>query len=666
MRHWFALACAILIGATLCACTGSGSTNTTETQASPNELAASPSPSIEASGGAASLSGSPSPAPSIDPNLLAASNGTIVRTFPTKVSTPAGAADLTQQWSLADSTATAPFVFTFELPGVARIDHFAIHPSGDIPDEGASVELAVSTSGPQDSASFSSVATVPLKPGASDPTAVTANVNARWVRMTIQVNGPNANKRIVAHLEALGTLAARPANAPLDGFFRVLDSPYKEGSAQFDASFPSDAGTFAVTQAGASANAQYCDRTNGYHSESPLPGAWDGRAYSASGVQSRRWIANDEGTMFVGMENANAVYLVRSTTAPAICGPISVGHGTHNVVVIDAPASFDLYPLLDNPVSLPPYRFTRIQASQLNASVLASTDTIVWNMLCDADGSLDAGQIQAILVWIGAGHKLIVHDSDRCEGVTSYALLPYPFKTDNAGARGTPGKLLIVLESDTLGSWDRTDRVHFLDTAAYLAGRQEIGDANIVTTNDPHWCGHLFGSNADNVNGFMQTYARDGRGLIIYDGLDHDDGQVPVYQRIIKLELDQPTAGDLPCTRTAAASLVLVPDRSLTFVAGKAQTLHTTMQLYANQTWSGSVTTTSSGALAANVTPASFELSGKANVQISIEIPATTPSGRYPILVSANVAGSPPAQATITVAATPPQKRPHATRSLGR
>jgi hypothetical protein len=49
------------------------------------------------------------------------------------------------------------------------------------------------------------------------------------------------------------------------------------------------------------------------------------------------------------------------------------------------------------------------------------------------------------------------------------------------------------------------------------------------------------------------------------------------------------------------------------------------------------------------VTPASFELSGKANVQISIEIPATTPPGTYPILVSVNAAGSPPAQATITV-----------------
>jgi hypothetical protein len=108
-------------------------------------------------------------------------------------------------------------------------------------------------------------------------------------------------------------------------------------------------------------------------------------------------------------------------------------------------------------------------------------------------------------------------------------------------------------------------------------------------------------------------------------------------------------AATLACTRPAAASLVLVPDQSLLFSPGKAQTLRATMQLYANQTWTGSVATASSGPLHADVTPASFDLSGEGDIQVAIDVPATQAAGVYPIVVSASAPGSPPAQATITV-----------------
>jgi outer membrane protein OmpA-like peptidoglycan-associated protein len=570
--------------------------------------------------------------------------------FPAQADTPQGAGDLNYDWSPEDN-ATLPYVFTFELPGVAMIDHFALHPTNDIPDSGATVALAVSTNGMDDSA-FRNVGTVNLKQGASDPTVLQANVNARWVRMTIQASASNSIPQIINHLEAFGSLAPRPPNVPLDGYFVELDSPYPRGATQFDASIPSDTEGYVLTQAGASASAQMCD-TRGYD-EAPTLGAFDGRAYSVSTEPPRRWIANDEGTMFVGLERGSADYLVRSNSVPAKCLPARFGTGTHNIVVIDNVQPADLYPVIsETTVSLPPYRFTRTQPSWLNASMLASTDTVVWNMLCNAGGIFDAGQIQEIVSWVSQGNKLIIHDSDQCPGTQHYPFFPYPFTTDNPGAHGAWGKLFIVLESDTLGSTDPTDRAHFVDANLYLAGPQQIGDANIVTTRDPHWCGHLFGSNVDSVNGFIQMYARYGRGLFIYDGLDHDDNSEPVFQRIVKLELDQPINGDLACSRPVAVSLVLIPDQTLKFVAGKDQTLHAALQLYANQVWSGDVAMTSSGELHADVRPRSVKLSGGGKpIQVAIHIPATTLPGTYPILVSASALGSQPAQATITVGAT--------------
>ena len=654
LMHRAALLFVIAACTALCACANNSHASATAPPSVPPTSAQPvPATAFASSAAASSNSAPPSTAsssPTTDPNLLAVSNGTIVRAFPVKVDTPAGAGDVTQTWSLEDSTPPSPYVFTFELPGVAKIDHFAIHPSNDIPDEGATVALATSTSGLEDSA-FSNVSTVALKPGASDPTTLAGNVSARWVRMTIQVNGANRTRQIVSHLEAFGTLASRPPQ-PIEGIYRELKSPYKDAATQFDASFTPDSPPFALTQAGGSVNAQICDHSIGW--PNPGAGTFDGRVYTVLSADSpRRWVANDESSMFVGLEDGVPIQLVRSSEVPDACRAVHSGNGNHNVVVIDSPFRADLYPLVDDQnVSLPPYRFTRIQAAWLTASVLASTDTVILNMLCDARDFLDSGQKQAMLDWIKQGNKLIIHDSDKCIGTTTYDFLPYPFTTNNPGPIGARGKVFVLLESDTLGSGDRTDRGHFLDTDAYLSGEQEIGDANIVTTQDPHWCGHLFGSNVNNVNGFMQMYARYGNGLIIYDGLDHDDASEAGYQRIVKLELDQKAAGDLPCTRPAAGSMVLIPDQSLKFAAGQAQRLHAAMQLYANQVWRGHVTMAVSGELHADVTPASFDLSGGSKtLRIAIDIPSTTRPGTYPILVSANAAGSQPAQATVTVAA---------------
>jgi outer membrane protein OmpA-like peptidoglycan-associated protein len=651
MRHRFALVCALLTASILCAC-ARGTNSTTVAEASASTASMVPSPSLSATGASPSSSAGASPAPTIDPNLLASSNGTIVRSFPAN-QIPTLAGGLTQPSSPQSvNIAPASRVFVFELPGVAQINQFAIHPDEGLPDAGGSVSLAVATTGMQDAA-FTGVGNVTLKPGTPDPTLLPVNVNARWVRLTIQsLSTADPDSKIVASLEAFGSLAPHPGNAPLDGYFREIVSPYNSDSQQFDTTIAPDAQTFAFTQTGASANAEACEASSGYAIHETNPGSWDGRAYSLPS-EGRRWVSNDDGSMLVGVDQGNPIYLVRATDVPPLCASVQVGSGAHDVFVIDSPAREDLYPLsLNNSVSLPPYRFIRIQASQLNQRLLASTDTVVWNMLCDGGHSLDSGQMAELLAWVSQGNKLVMHDADRCDGSTVYDTLPYPFITENPGAKGAPAKHFIVLENDPLGSTDSADRAHFVDTAAYLADG-ELGDANVVVTKDTHWCGHLFGTNVDNVSGFIQMYGRYGRGMIVYDGLDHDDFDKAPYQRIVKLELDLPVGGDFPCTRPASALLVLVPDQELKFVAGKAQTLHAALQLYGSQGWAGPVTIVSSGQLHASVIPSSFDLAaGGKPLQVAIQIPATALPGTYPILVSANAPDSPPAQATLTVAAT--------------
>jgi outer membrane protein OmpA-like peptidoglycan-associated protein len=646
MRSFFV---GVLVCAALCACSG---TRQASSAASPAGSPAAPaSPAASAAASPAASASSAAPAPSGEQNLLAISNGTIVRQFPAGAQDPGGAGDETLQWS---ANGGGPYTFVFELPGQATIDRFSLdHPN--VADSGATVLIEGATAGPN--GPFTALATLPLKPDTADPSVVQVHATARWLRLNVQSS--SAGPGTVKHLQAFGTLAARPRSASLDGVYQELKDPYATGAA-FNASPAPGMPQYVFTQAANSANAQQCNVPSGIGA-TPHPGTFDGRAYDSKGDTAQHWVANDEGSLLVGDQDGNPVYLARISNPPNDCKPSVADNGPHNVLMIDQPAAADpayLYPVLEKKnVPLPPYRFTQIQSGWLTSALLASTDTVVFNMICNPDGWFDDAQKAALLQWVAAGHKLILHDADLCQGTTHYEFMPYPFITSNPGARAANGRLLLVLESDTLGSTDRSDSRHFIDTAAYLADKnnQQIGDANVVTTKDPHWCGHLFGSNIENVNGFMQMYARYGKGLIIYDGLDHNDYPVPAYQRIVKLELDQPVNGDLPCTRSVASPLLLIPDRSLKFVAGRAQTLTTQMEVYANQKWSGHVTLSASGSIPALITPSAFDLSGNERaITVNVKIPSTAKPGTYPILVSAQAAGesAPPAESTVTVAAT--------------
>ena len=80
--------------------------------------------------------------------------------------------------------------------------------------------------------------------------------------------------------------------------------------------------------------------------------------------------------------------------------------------------------------------------------MLADYDTVVFEQICDFK-TLSPRFQRALVAWVAAGHKLIIHDSDKCGGNTiDYSWLPYKIKTDIPGAMGAPGSVLRILENN--------------------------------------------------------------------------------------------------------------------------------------------------------------------------------------------------------------------------
>ena len=162
-----------------------------------------------------------------------------------------------------------------------------------------------------------------------------------------------------------------------------------------------------------------------------------------------------------------------------------------------------------------------VSLSNLNAGAY---DTAVLNvassgMNCNT-GTLTSSQKSDLVNFVGQGKKLIIYDSE-CQGSGAsqsldYSWLPYPFTTANPGAQGAQGTLNIV-ENDSL-----TTGVD----AKQISSDGEIGDMNVMTTKDAHWCLAMSGTNALNVTGPVEAYAKypagTDSGLFIYDGMDQD------------------------------------------------------------------------------------------------------------------------------------------------
>jgi hypothetical protein len=150
-------------------------------------------------------------------------------------------------------------------------------------------------------------------------------------------------------------------------------------------------------------------------------------------------------------------------------------------------------------------------------------DTILLNVAssgisCNMAANLGATQKSVLVNFVNAGGKLIIYDSE-CSA-QDYSWLPFAFTTNNPGAQGASGTLTIV-ENNVLSS-DGTSDASYIDASVLASQTDAIGDMNVMTTQDANWCLDMSGTNVNKVTGPVQTYARYGSGLFIYNGMDVD------------------------------------------------------------------------------------------------------------------------------------------------
>ncbi|HTD33299.1 MAG TPA: OmpA family protein [Candidatus Elarobacter sp.] len=649
----------LVLAAALSGCTGRGGGSAT---ASPSPepsvpVAASPaapesSPSPAAAGGVeTSVSPTPVSVPtsSPEPNLLSTANGTVLRSY-----SPA-ALDRMNDGNLGNAAhgvgtelpddAKAPFVFTFELPTVATISEFQAALRNP-PDQGPppSVTIAVSTTGAD--SGFTDVGTISGDKGGSK--VLSASTRARWVRVT-------ANQ-LFDSVGATGTLA--PPHAGLDptGIYIEEAVPEKYGSLVMSGTREGDRRAKFVA-AGSALTATECTQTD---LTGTYVGRFNGRTWTSSfagngnGNPAKiRAVVNDDASIIAGLVDDNSpVVFMRTAERAAFCVPRVTGTGAHHVLVLDQDPIETFYPATSE-VPLPGYTFEAIGAGMLDAGALAGKDAAIMRGVCKAPQLLAPQQIALLLQWVAAGHKLILGGTG-CGSGSDFTWLPYPFTSAGSGPESTNASLIQV-ENDALGTNDKND-ARYVDVKTYVQAQNSLDSADVVTTTDPHWCGHFFIAKTTNLNGFVQTYAVDGKGILIYDGFNGDDGRAPL-QRLRQLELALPVPADLPCSQNVTESFVLEPNQEGTFAAGTAQQARTTMSVLANQGWNGRVTVKAKGDLPATVSPAAFDMAGGTqNLDVSVKIPASTKAGVYTVNVLADSGNGKTAQASYSLTGTAPLK----------
>ncbi|HEV2642899.1 MAG TPA: hypothetical protein VGT98_09340, partial [Candidatus Elarobacter sp.] len=512
------------------------------------------------------------------------------------------------------SDAAPPFVFTFELPGTATISEFQAalrgkENNGPIP----AVTFAVSTAGAD--SGFTDVGTVTAGDSGNGAKTLQAGKQARWVRVT-------ANQ-LFDSVGATGTLLAPPKPLDPTGIYIEEARPDKNGAFAMSGTIADDFRARFVS-VGPSLIATECTKDRLIATQ---VGQFDGRTWNSVFAGNKdenpskiRAVMNDEGSIIAGtLGNSNeTVVFMRTAEKAAFCVPRVTGTGTHHVLVLDQDPVEPFYPT-DGPASMPGYTFESIGAGMLDAAALAGKEAVIARSVCKMPDLLSPQQIALLLQWTAAGHKLVL-GSGGCPNGADFSWLPYPLTTAGPGPETTNASL-IQIENDALGTNDKNDAAHFVDVLSYVGAGNFLRTAGVVTTKDPHWCGHLFVAKASNVDGFVQTYAVDGRGLLIYDGFNSGDETRPAFQRIRQLELAQPVPADLPCTQNVTEAFILEPSQEATFAADTAQKVRVNMEVLANQGWSGHATVKTTGDLRATVTPSAFDIAGGTqNLDVSVTV----------------------------------------------
>ncbi len=656
----------VLVAAAGTACSGKGqSTSTEASPAPPAAVAETPAagaaaiPTSQATTTVAMSGGStPAPVPTDtpDPNVLSSANGTIVRSY-----SPA-ALDRMNDGSLGNAAhgvgselpddAKPPYVFTFELPGTTTIAQFEADLRGKIKDTDpfASVTFATSTTSATDG--FTDAGTVTADENARKKT-LTFGKPARWVRVT-------ANQ-LFDGVSATGTLAPPPHALDPTGIYIEQARPYKNGSFSPVGTNENDTRARFVA-VGSSLTATECTNTT---FTGTFVGRWDGRTWTSKFTGNKdenpaniRAVLNDDGSILGGSydgQNQSVVFM-RTTEKPAFCEPRPNGTGTHHVLVLDQDPIFSYYPSDAQP-AVPGYTFESIGAGMLEPSELAGKEAVITRGVCKLTQLISPEQLQVLLQWVAAGHKLIL-GAGGCNAGADFTWLPYPFQAADPGPE-TSNASMIQVENNALGTNDKNDATHYLDILTYVLSGSDLGSSNAMATKDPHWCGHLFVAKPTNVNGFVQSYAVDGGGELIYDGINMSGNQRGTPAQIRMLELALPAPAALACSENVTESFVLEPSQEATFVTGKAQTIRAPMTVLANQGWSGHATVKTSGDIPATATPNGFDIAGGTQpVAVMVHVPASQKPGVYTVAVLADDGSGKRAQATVSLTGTaPPQEQ---------
>lgn len=656
-------------------------------EATPSAQAATEAAATSAPASAAPASAAPvtsespqaenaTPAPEVSgpPNLLTFTQGTIVREWPPTDAEIAVNTLLLAGYSWKSKAgATGPFVFVFELAAPAQIDSLAFNPRD--PNEPASnaaqsIHVEGSTQGAD--AGYSSIGDYTLKDTPEDQSfPLSRPVTARWLRVTIQPRAPDFTG--LAGIAALGKLQPSEAKSLAGvwledtGLMDPHDKLFSGGKlppAPDPTLTNKDYELVQIVEQNGIVRAGRCHPYGGTDFNPTWGGTHSGAMVKWQDIQagippSEFSVVNAEGTMMVGEHFDLMVRLPPGPTCAKVEPPVGSGQ---NVLVLDPDGRLGAYWYPAGfPQDFPGFRFTPLAVALLTPDSLTGVDTVVLACVDSASKRVAPWQGDALNAFVYAGHKLIIYDADKCGTETDYSFLPYPFKTANPGAQGASGKNLYLVESDTLGS-DKKDPQHFLDVPGYLAERNaQIGDANTVTTHDPHWCGHIFGTNALNVNGFMHMYAPYGRGLIIYNGFDEDDDPLPEHIRQQLLELQQPVPAPLPCTASVAGKFIIEPSATAAFVLGRAANLKFSLQVLANQGYAGTVTLApkapAEAPWPAKLSTSQATLKGDSSpVDLTIDVPANAVPGSYTFTVNGDDGNGATASALITLVGNPPPK----------
>jgi hypothetical protein len=260
-------------------------------------------------------------------------------------------------------------------------------------------------------------------------------------------------------------------------------------------------------------------------------------------------------------------------------------------------------------------------------------DTVVLEQNCEQEDSrkLAPAFKRSLLAWVAAGHKLIIHDADKCSPNPDYSWLPYRLKTNNPGPQGAASDFVEFVEQNWMAH-GRQGRPGFIDLEAWLHGEQdyrnELGDTNTVVEWDPHWCGHMAVRNVNGVYGFSQAYAHYGRGLIIYGGYDIDMAGTTGYDLMLARELAQGFDPDnLPCSARLGDFILTTDTRLVERGIVPGRTYVYPLKVISNQGFKGTVTLSLSSTpglpgMTHRFEPASVAVTALAQSTLTVTIPA--------------------------------------------